>query len=108
MDNPDLTPAGAPPQNWRLYLELSSLAGILIPLGNIWGPLVLWLVKKDTEPQVKTYGADALNFHISWTLWTLVTCGFGGLVYLVFWIIRMVKAANQEEYKSPLTLNLIK
>lgn len=103
------TPPPAPPaQNWRLYLELSTLAGIIIPIGNILGPLILWLAKKDTEPAVKTYGPDALNFHISWTIWTILTCTVGGLVYLVFWIIRIIKFANNEDYKAPLTLSLIK
>lgn len=101
------TPA-APTQNWRLYLELAALVGIIIPLGNILGPLILWLAKKDTESAVKTYGPDALNFHISWSIWTLVTCGLGGLVYLVFWVIRIIKFGGNEEYKAPLTLSLIK
>ena len=103
------TPTPAPPaQNWRLFLELAPLIGIILPLGNILGPLILWMVKKDTEPAVKTHGPDAMNFHISWSIWTLVSCGLGGLVYLVFWIIRVIKFASIEDYKAPLTLNLIK
>ncbi len=107
--NPPTPTPPAPSQNWRLYLELAALAVIIpIPGANILGPLVLWLAKKDTEPAVKTYGPDTLNFHISWSIWTLVTCGIGGLVYLVFWIIRLVKFANNEECKSPLVLSIIK
>ncbi|MCF7676174.1 MAG: DUF4870 domain-containing protein [Akkermansiaceae bacterium] len=108
------TPTPQPPvpapsaQNWRLYLELAALAGIIIPIGNIFGPLILWLAKKDTEPEVNAHGPDAMNFHISWTIWTLVSCGLGGLVYLVFWIIRIIKFSNGEDYKAPLTLSLIK
>jgi uncharacterized Tic20 family protein len=101
---PTLTP---PAQNWRLYLDLCALAGMIIPFGNILGPLILWLAKKDTEPAVKTYGPDALNFHISWTLWSVVTCGVGALVYLVFYIVRLIKFGNGEEYQAPLTLKLI-
>jgi uncharacterized Tic20 family protein len=37
-----------------------------------------------------------------------VTCGLGGLIYLVFWIIRLIKFANLEDYKSPLTLTILK
>ena len=108
MDTPNPPTLAPPSQNWRLYLELCSLAGIIIPLGNILGPLVLWLAKKDTESLVKLHGPDALNFHISWSIWTVVTCGLGGLVYLVFWIVRMIKFANGEDYKAPLTLAIIK
>lgn len=98
----------APKQNWRLYLELASLSGLFIPLGNILGPLILWMVKKDQEPEVMQHGPASLNFHISWTIWSLVTCGLGGLVYLVFWIIRLVKISGGQDYVAPLTLTLIK
>jgi uncharacterized Tic20 family protein len=102
---PTLTP---PAQNWRLYLELCALAVMIFPVfGNILGPLILWLAKKDTEPAVKAYGPDALNFHISWTIWGTVTCGIGFLVYLVFYIVRLIKFANGEDYQAPLTLKLI-
>jgi uncharacterized Tic20 family protein len=108
METPQTPPPVTPQQNWRLYLELIALTGFVIPFGTILGPVILWQMKKDTEAAVKTYGPDVINFHISWILWSIVTCGLGALVYLVFWIIRMVKAANLEEYKAPLTLTLIK
>jgi uncharacterized Tic20 family protein len=108
MDTPNPITPTPPAQNWRLYIDLCALAGIIIPFGNILGPMVLWLAKKDTETVVKTHGPDAMNFHISWTIWTLVTCGLGGLVYLVFWIIRLIKFANLEDYKAPLTLTILK
>jgi uncharacterized Tic20 family protein len=103
-------PTSVPPtQNWRLYLELCALACIIFPAGgNILGPMVLWLAKKDTVEAVKIHGPDAMNFHISWSIWTLVTCGIGSVVYLVFWIIRLIKFSNGEDYKAPLTLSLIK
>lgn len=106
----DSTPPTAvpPTQNWRLYLDLCALAGIIIPFGNILGPMVLWLAKKDTVEAVKIHGPDAMNFHISWSIWTLVTCGIGSVVYLVFWIIRLIKFSNGEDYKAPLMLSLIK
>lgn len=102
------TAPSAPQQNWRLYLELASLAGLILPFGNILGPLILWMVKKDQEADVKLHGPASLNFHISWTIWSLVTCGLGGLVYLVFWIIRLVKVSKGEDYVAPLTLTIIK
>ena len=111
MDMENSTPpTSAPPtQNWRLYLDLCALAGIIFPPGgNILGPMVLWLAKKDTVEAVKTYGPDAMNFHISWSIWTVVTCGVGSLPYLAFWIIRLIKFSNNEDYKAPLTLSLIK
>ena len=102
------TPPPAVKQNWKMYLELASLAGLIIPVGNILGPLILWIMKKDQEEEVNTAGPAVLNFHISWTIWSIVTCGLGGIVYLVFWIIRLVKICNGQDYTAPLTLTLIK
>lgn len=108
METQPNTPPAAPKQNWKLFLELSSLAGLIIPLGNILGPLILWLVKKDQDQDVQASGPAVLNFHISWTIWSIVTCGLGALVYLVFWVIRLVKVSNGQDYTAPFTLTLIK
>lgn len=103
-----MPPPSPPPQNWRLYLELSALALVIMPFaGNILGPLILWLAKKDSSPEVHAYGPDALNFHLSWTIWTLLTCGLGSIFYLVFYIVRVIRFSNGEDYKAPLTLKLI-
>jgi uncharacterized protein len=106
------TPSPAPKagnDSWRLYLELLSLIGLVFPpFGNILGPLVLWLVKKDTEPEVDAEGKRVLNFNISWTIWSIVTCGFGFFVWIVIALVAILKAANKEPFKHPLTLELLK
>lgn len=105
---PPTPPSAAPtPTNWRVFLELSSLAVFVFPFGNILGPLVLWLIKKDSEPEVAAEGIRVLNFNISWTIWIFVTCGIGFFVWLVFLVIAIVKAANRQPYEHPLTLKLL-
>ncbi len=91
-----------------------------IPFANILGPLVVWLVKKDTMPFVDEQGKESLNFQITLTiallcslLLCLVLIGLlllpivciGGLI---FTIIGAIKANNGEHYRYPLTLRLIK
>ena len=66
----DKPAGGSDERMWGMLCHLSGFAGYLVPFGNILGPLILWLAKKDTESAVKTYGPDALNFHISWSIWT--------------------------------------
>ena len=39
-------------KTFGMLAHLSALAGLIIPLGNFIGPLVIWLVKKDTHPFV--------------------------------------------------------
>lgn len=102
-------PQPAPPasENWRLYLELSSLLFFVFPFGNIFGPLVLWLMKKDSSPFVDREGRKVINFNLSWTIWTFVTCGAGFFVWLVIAIIGIIKAANNEDFKHPLTISFM-
>jgi uncharacterized Tic20 family protein len=108
----NLQPSPQPPTqattSWRLYLELLALAAFVIPLGQILGPMVLWLVKKDTIPEVDYEGKRVLNFNISWTLWGILTCGLGFIVWFVIAIVAMIKAANREPFIHPLTIDFLK
>lgn len=115
-------PPSPPATNWRLYLELLSFAVFVFPFGNIAGPLVLWLVKKDTIPQVNEEGKKVINFNLSWTLWGIVcfgvgwlSCGVGFLVggvgflaWIIIAIISTLKAANNERFEHPWTIAFLK
>lgn len=101
-------PSGTEKTSWRLYLELLALLAFVIPLGQILGPMVLWLVKKDTIPEVDYEGKRVLNFNISWTLWGIATCGLGFLVWFVIALVAMIKAANREPFTHPLTIEFLK
>ncbi|WP_202973475.1 DUF4870 domain-containing protein [Abditibacterium utsteinense] len=111
-------------KNWAMGCHLSSLCGFLgVPFGNILGPLVIWLIKKDSSAFINEHGRESLNFHISLWIYGLVSgllfftviliplmfllwgaIYIGGVVYSV---IAGVKAANGEHYRYPLTLRLI-
>ena len=116
-------PTGVPTaedKQWGLFAHLSSLAGLIIPFGNILGPLIIWQVKKDSLPFAADQGKEALNFNITIAiaaiicgLLTLVLIGFlllplVGLAWLVFTIIGAVKANGGEAYRYPFALRLIK
>ena len=105
---PPHLPASSAATNWRLYLELLSLTMFLIPFGHVLGPLVLWLVKKDTIPEVDAEGKKVLNFNLSWTLWIIASCGFGVFAWIIIDIIAILKAANREPFKHPWTINFLK
>lgn len=83
-------------------------------------PLIVYLVSKKDESIVSIHAAEALNFHISFLLWALLCVpltllfGLGALLIgmlaiatFVLSIIAVVKAANDEVYRYPLTLRLI-
>jgi len=44
-------------------LALTALIGV--PFGNILGPLVIWLIKKEQDPFVDKCGKESLNFQIT-------------------------------------------
>lgn len=62
------------------FFNLSVLSFVIIPLGNLIIPGILWFTKRDKITGLNNHGADLLNFQI---IWTLLTSGslIGGLVF---------------------------
>ena len=105
---PPLIPLPPDATNWRLYLELLAFTVFEFPFGNVVGPLVLWLVKKETIPRVNEEGKKVINFNLSWSLWIIASCGFGLLPWIVIAIIATLKAANNEPFRHPWTIAFLK
>ena len=114
--------AGAPSadeRQWAMFAHLSALIGLIIPFGSIVGPLVIWLIKKDTMPFVNDQGKEALNFNITVAIaaivgWILCFILIGFLVlavvfvaWLVLAIIGTIKANEGTAYRYPFTLRLV-
>ena len=119
-------------RQWAMFAHLSALVGGIVTtgwagsLGCFIGPLIIWMVKKDTMPFVDDQGKEALNFNITvgliflaLLLLSIVTLGIGlviavpgwiivGIAWLVFTIIAAIKANEGVAYRYPLTLRLIK
>jgi uncharacterized Tic20 family protein len=122
---------GPDERQWAMFAHLSALAGALVSswfggFGVFVGPLVIWLLKKDTMPFVDDQGKEALNFNITMAvilfglfLMTVFTLGIGiivtgplfalvGLVWLAFTIVAAIRANEGRRYRYPLTVRLIK
>jgi uncharacterized Tic20 family protein len=115
-------------RQWAMFAHLSSLLGALVTggLGVFIGPLVIWLIKKETMPFVDDQGKEALNFNITLAILgvallilTVITFGIGALLtvpvglaaavgWLVLTVIASIKASEGVAYRYPLTLRLIK
>ncbi|WP_410510514.1 DUF4870 domain-containing protein [Nodosilinea sp. E11] len=105
---------------WAMLAHLSALSGFVIPFGNIVGPLIIWLVKRDEMSFVNDQAKEALNFNISMTIYMLVSLVLifvvvgilltivVGLAWLVLVILAAVKANEGIAYRYPLTLRLVK
>lgn len=108
-------------KNWGMLCHISALAGVLVGGMGTWiGPLVVWLLKKDTIPFVDDQGKESLNFQITCIIGGLIggltmIIGIGllillavGILWLVFTIIAAVKASEGVAYRYPFCLRLIK
>ena len=55
-------------RTWATICHLSALIMLVgVPLGNILGPLVVWLAKRQEYEFVDDQGKEALNFQITFT-----------------------------------------
>jgi uncharacterized protein len=129
--SPAAPPPAAPPpsdnglpsseqRQWAMFAHLSALIGLIVPFGNVLGPLVIWLVQKDKMAFVDDQGKEALNFQITVfgaavisAFLMLILIGFllifvVGLGALVLTIIAAIKANEGVAYRYPLTIRLIK
>jgi uncharacterized Tic20 family protein len=127
--------AGAPSEEekrWALFAHLSILAGGLLTygwaasFGSFIGPLIIWLIKKDTMPFVADQAREALNFGITLTIacvlllmLTILSLGIGALVTipaflfigiaaLVLVIIAGLKANEGVAYRYPFAIRFVK
>lgn len=108
-------------QNWAMICHLAALSGFIIPFGNVFGPLIVWLIKKDSMPLVDKHGKEALNFQITVSL-ALLVCAVlmltvigifllfvVGIGALIMTIMAAVKVSNGElDYQYPFAIRLIK
>ena len=115
-----------------MFAHLSALLGGLLTsgwAGNIGffiGPLIIWLMKRETMPFVNDQGKEALNFAITVSiacfvllLLTILSLGIGalltipllmaiGIAALVFIIMAAIKANEGVAYRYPLAMRLVK
>jgi uncharacterized Tic20 family protein len=111
---------------WATIGHLSAFTAFITGIGCIVGPLVVWLVKRDTLPFAADQAKEALNFNITLAIavavlvvFTIITFGIGillawpiGAVLCIGWIvltiIAAIKANEGVAYRYPFTLRLVK
>lgn len=55
-------------RTWPMMAHLSAYAMFVVPFGNLIGPLIVWLAKRDEDSEVDRHGCDSLNFQITYLL----------------------------------------
>jgi uncharacterized Tic20 family protein len=107
--------------SWGMLCHLTALLVYVgIPFGNIIGPLVVWLLKRQQYAFVDIQGKESINFQISMSIYGLIAAlltyiliGWlllAGLVVanIVLVVIASVRASRGESYRYPFAMRLIK
>ncbi len=123
METP--TPAASVPasnvRTWCVLCHASALLGLFFHfLGHVFGPLIVWLIKRGDGAEIDAHGKESLNFQISMLIYDaiaailcLILIGFPILILLwvlntVLVIVASIKASEGEFYRYPFTIRLIK
>lgn len=107
-------------RTWAMICHLSALTGYVLPFGNIIGPLIVWLIKKDEYAFVDAQGKEAINFQITVTIACIISIvlifiligfvllGIVAVYALVMMIVAAVKANEGVNYQYPYVIRLLK
>ena len=118
-------------RNMAMLCHLAAFATVVgIPLGNIVGPLIVWLIKREQSSFVDWHGKESINFQISVTIYgivggILIVLGIIGgilapaliglvllpltlLFALVMVIVATMRANDGLRHQYPLTMRFIK
>ncbi|GGB14275.1 DUF4870 domain-containing protein [Puia dinghuensis] len=116
---PEEYPISTPTSDERTLGMLSHILAI-VPGINIFGPLVIWLIKKDESQFVAENAKESLNFQltiiIGWIIGFILIAVLIGIVILaslsivnlVLVIIATIKTGENKIYRYPFNLRLIK
>ena len=106
-------------RNLAVLCHLFGLLGLIVPPGNVVGPLLIWLLKKDEHAFIEDQGREALNFQITFTIALMVSV-FLALVYiglfllailgvadLILIIVASSAASRGEHYRYPFSIKFL-
>ena len=58
---------------WETGCHLAPLALLVkIPVANVFGPLIVWLIRKNSSASTDQHGRAVLNFQLAMTLYFVV------------------------------------
>lgn len=110
-------------RNLSVIAHLSGMAGIVMGgLIGFLGPLIIYLMKKDSSVYIESQAKEALNFQITILLvgvacvaLTVVSCGFlfpivfvPMILQFVFAIISALAVKDGQHYRYPINLRFLK
>ncbi|EFU80049.1 hypothetical protein HMPREF0388_0967 [Mobiluncus curtisii ATCC 51333] len=110
---------------WAMFAHLSVVIAMAVSAGwlSFLGPLIVWLVKKDSSPAVRVAAAGAFNFNV--TMWlasiagwiaffTIILIPLSLILWLAVFVLTLwhsirgaIAASNQQVYLYPWQLPIL-
>lgn len=103
-----------------MLCHASALLGVFFHfLGHIFGPLIVWLVKRGESPEIDAHGKESLNFQLSMLIYDVVAgilciILIGIPILILLWIANTVlvivaslKASEGKLYRYPFTIRFL-
>jgi uncharacterized Tic20 family protein len=116
-------PASAASPNvrtWCVLCHASALLGLFLHfLGHIFGPLIVWLLKRGDSSEIDAHGKESLNFQLSMLIYEAVAAVLcfvliGIPILILLWVLNTVlvivasiKASEDKLYRYPLTIRFL-
>lgn len=82
-------------------MNLASLSFWIVPLGNLFIPLILWVLKRDKEEGVDKLGRRMLNFQLTWSFII-----YGYLFLVVLFLFHQIPFFMNPLLIGPIVLSL--
>ena len=83
-------------RTWCVLCHASALLGLFFHfLGHIFGPLIVWLLKRGDGPEIDAHGKESLNFQLSMLIYdavAVILCFvlIGIPILLLLWVLNTV------------------
>ena len=117
---PTISVTSSSTRTWCILCHASALLGLFFHfLGHIFGPLIVWSLKRAEAAEIDAHGKESLNFQLSMLIYDAVAAilcfvliGFPILILLwvlntVLVIVASIKASEDKLYRYPLTIRFI-
>jgi uncharacterized Tic20 family protein len=120
-----VAPATSEERSWSVLAHLSAIIAALVSLGwlSLLGPLIVWLVKKDSSQAVRRAAAGAFNFNLSfWLLYvvswimifTIILLPVGVIMLVVLFVVAAwchikgaIRSSRGETYDYPFQIRVL-
>ncbi len=76
----ELQPINSDDRKWGAIVHFAAFIGLLLPLGLVLGPLLVWALKRNESAFVDQQGKAAINFQLTVLIVTFILAVVGAVI----------------------------